>query len=561
MRTAIYTSRRPTRPGRPHQTKLRAPRPVFFGINVDSTEATFPCCARLPGWRATGPRPRRRSGAACSGEPPCRARPGGRGGGEQDLRSPNITRAGPHGCCPAPSLPAASPPAGGRGEQGEEGAACRWYTAAPPPTPSITSTCCATHCAPRCACKLGHSRTPPHPAPPPKQSGRKNAAAAATAAAAAAAAAAGAASAPPADDSSASGSEAPLPEVVVEPPPTAAAAPAAAAASAARPAAGESSDDGATTAAAAAPAAATSTMAAPSSPSESSSRDSTPKMSPKSSPLLRRLSLFLGCAAAPQHAPPPPNRPAISHTIHTYTLSTYHFAVCRKKYKDAHASGRGAHAATAKGMHGVQQMGKVSQALGSASRQSLCFPLTRRSVCRANQGHTFGPFELVRPMWCDVCDNFIWGLLKECVQCECRFCCLCFETALRLLHPLLTPQPPHHSVQNSMPRRVPDPARAGLCWQGEHAGGRCREPAPRRAAPHVAAGQGHQGQAAQGQQDAARRQQHRAARGWFKGVGAGGGSGEIGVVVGLTLSLHSIRCLDPGCRACWHFWTRTMWRA
>lgn len=34
------------------------------------------------------------------------------------------------------------------------------------------------------------------------------------------------------------------------------------------------------------------------------------------------------------------------------------------------------------------------------------------------QGHHFTEVQLVHPTWCDHCDDFIWGLLKKCVQCD-----------------------------------------------------------------------------------------------------------------------------------------------
>ena len=34
------------------------------------------------------------------------------------------------------------------------------------------------------------------------------------------------------------------------------------------------------------------------------------------------------------------------------------------------------------------------------------------------QGHEFAPVQLAQPTWCDHCDDFVWGLLKPCVQCK-----------------------------------------------------------------------------------------------------------------------------------------------
>lgn len=43
---------------------------------------------------------------------------------------------------------------------------------------------------------------------------------------------------------------------------------------------------------------------------------------------------------------------------------------------------------------------------------------TRHKIGR---GHSFVPFQLRNPTWCDLCGEFIWGLYKQCVRCKSEY--------------------------------------------------------------------------------------------------------------------------------------------
>eukprot|EP00054_Salpingoeca_dolichothecata_P016171 m.94412 g.94412 ORF g.94412 m.94412 type:complete len:447 (-) comp21857_c0_seq3:64-1404(-) len=83
----------------------------------------------------------------------------------------------------------------------------------------------------------------------------------------------------------------------------------------------------------------------------------------KSSPLLRRLTQMMGSRSKISHPPSPGRqRPHTSHTVRT-----------------------------------AKELGK---------------------------GHEFELKQLVHPTWCDFCDDFLWGLFKQSVQCKkCKYTC------------------------------------------------------------------------------------------------------------------------------------------
>lgn len=37
------------------------------------------------------------------------------------------------------------------------------------------------------------------------------------------------------------------------------------------------------------------------------------------------------------------------------------------------------------------------------------------------KGHDFIPQQLINPTWCDNCGAFIWGVLKQCLRCQCKY--------------------------------------------------------------------------------------------------------------------------------------------
>eukprot|EP00042_Codosiga_hollandica_P041283 m.367136 g.367136 ORF g.367136 m.367136 type:complete len:415 (+) comp56072_c0_seq15:226-1470(+) len=65
---------------------------------------------------------------------------------------------------------------------------------------------------------------------------------------------------------------------------------------------------------------------------------------------------------------------------------------------------------------------KSKQAVSADQRPSTAKDV--RTAAERGKGHSFKSNILSNPTWCDHCDDFIWGLLKQCVQCEnCKLTC------------------------------------------------------------------------------------------------------------------------------------------